>query len=260
MKGLAAAFSCEALKIFRSKIIWITIVAFAIVPFVGGFLMFILKDPELARSYGLIGAKAQLAGTADWTSYFQFLCQAVSVGGLILFGFISSWIFGREYSDRTIKDLLALPIPRSLIVAAKFIILLIWCLLLALLVLGLGMWVGKIVVLPGWSWDLAVQGYQMFIICAFLTIALSTPVAFFASYGRGYLTPLGFVILSLIFAQIVAATGYGQYFPWAVPALYSRVAGSTAALPGSISYVLVILTSAAGLVGTSLWWRYADQT
>jgi hypothetical protein len=31
-------------------------------------------------------------------------------------------VFGREYSDRTVKDLLALPIPRTLVVAAKFIL------------------------------------------------------------------------------------------------------------------------------------------
>ncbi|HWP95455.1 MAG TPA: ABC transporter permease [Syntrophomonadaceae bacterium] len=259
MNRLTAAFSSEARKVLRSKILWISILAFLMIPLVGGFFMFILKDPALARSSGLIGAKAQLAGTADWPSYFQFLSQAVAVGGLVLFGFVSSWIFGREYSDRTIKDLLALPIPRILIVLAKFITVFLWCLVLSLLVLVLGLWVGKIVVLPGWSGLLAVQGCKTFLLCAILTMVLCTPVAFFACWGRGYLTPLGFVVLSLIFAQIVAATGYGQFFPWAVPALLSRVAGSAIALPGNIGYFLVVLTGIAGLIGTSLWWRYADH-
>lgn len=259
MTSIAAALWCEALKVLRSKIIWISLAAFLIVPFIGGFFMFILKDPELARSYGLIGAKAQLAGTADWPSFFEFLSQAVAVGGLVLFGFISSWIFGREYADHTVKDLLALPIPRSLVVGAKFIMLFAWCLFLALTALLVGLWVGDMVVLPGWSRELAVQGYKTYFACAILTIALSTPVAFVASVGRGYLSPLGFVVLTIILAQIVAATGYGNYFPWAVPALCSRVAGPAIAAPGIPSYILVIATGLAGLIGTSLWWRYADH-
>jgi ABC-2 type transport system permease protein len=36
------------------------------------------------------------------------LAQGIAIGGLFVFGFIMSWIFGREYTDRTMKDLLAL--------------------------------------------------------------------------------------------------------------------------------------------------------
>lgn len=260
MKYWAAAFSCEGLKVFRSKILWITILAFLIVPFVGGFFMFVLKDPEFARSSGLIGAKAQLTiGTADWLSYFQFLSQAVAVGGLLIFGFITSWAFGREYSDRTVKDLLALPIPRTKIVLSKFAVVFLWCLFLSLIVFAVGLWVGDIVVLPGWSREAAIEGLITFAICAGLTIALSTPVAFFASIGRGYLSPLGFVVFTLVCAQIITAAGYGEFFPWAIPALISEIAGTRSALPGTISYILVVVTGIAGLAATSCWWRYADH-
>ncbi len=261
MKRLNDALYCEALKVMHSKIVWITILAFLIVPFVGGFFMLILKDPEAARSYGLIGAKAQLTmGTADWISYFEFLAQAVSIGGLFIFGFVSSWVFGREHSDRTVKDLLALPISRAHIVGAKFITIFLWCILLSAIVLTIGLWVGEMAALPGWSRELVSQGCEMFAICSILTIALSSPVAFFACIGRGYLAPLGFVVFTLVLANIIAVTGYGEFFPWAVPALYSQIGGEGNALPGSISYILVVLTSFAGLIGTFCWWRYADHS
>lgn len=138
MSLVVHSFSTEVLKLLRSKILWITATAFCIIPFVGGFFMVILKDPEFARNSGLIGAKAQLAGTADWPSYFEFLSQAVSVGGLLLFGFMTSWIFGREYSDKTMKDLLALPISRFHIVMSKFSLLFFWCILLSSIVFLLG--------------------------------------------------------------------------------------------------------------------------
>ena len=83
-------------------------------------------------SLGLAGAKAQLAGvTADWPGYLALLGQTVAVGGFLIFGMTVIWIFGREFSDRTAKDLLALPTSRIAIVAAKFAVAAAWCGLLA---------------------------------------------------------------------------------------------------------------------------------
>ena len=64
--------------------------------------MIILKDPDRARQLGLLGPKAQLfGGTADWPSILGLLSQAVAVGGAVLFAFLTAWVFGREFADRT---------------------------------------------------------------------------------------------------------------------------------------------------------------
>lgn len=63
----------------------------------------------------------------------------------------------------------------------------------------------------------------------------------------------------VILAQVVAVAGYGEYFPWAVPALISGLAGGDNAMVEAFSIIIVILTSMIGLVATMLWWRYADQ-
>jgi hypothetical protein len=47
----------------------------------------------------------------------------------------------------------------------------------------------------------------------------------------------------------------GPYFPWAVPGLYAQ--GKSDVEP--VSYAIVLLTGAAGIWGTHLWWKYADQ-
>jgi ABC-2 type transport system permease protein len=93
-----------------------------------------------------------------------------------------------------------------------------------------------------------------------MTLLLMTPVAFIASMGRGYLPPLGFAVLTIFLAQVIAATGWGDWFPWAVPALFSGAAGARAELMGVHSYILVILAGIAGLAATFYWWRTADQT
>ena len=72
--------------------------------------MYILADPERARRMGLIGQKAQFAGgSSDWPAYFAFLAQGATVGGFVLFAFVIAWVFGREFSDGTVRYLLALP-------------------------------------------------------------------------------------------------------------------------------------------------------
>ena len=48
------------------------------------------------------------------------------------------------------------------------------------------------------------------------------PFALLASVGRGYLLPIGVAILAIIMANVVAALGWGGYFPWAVPGLYAQ--------------------------------------
>ena len=261
MKNFASALWVETLKMRRSKVPFFTALGFSIVPLVGGLLMIILKDPEAARSMGLISTKAQmLAGVADWPTYFNVLAQAVAVGGSILFAIIAIWVFGREFSDHTAKELLALPTPREAIVGAKFIVITIWALLLTLFIFGFGLLVGMLVVIPGWSTNLLQTAFIDIIGTAALVIALLPIVAFFASAGRGDMAPLGWTIFSVAMAQIAVITGWGEWFPWAVPALFSGAVGPRAEQLGIHSYVIVLLTSLAGLAATFYWWRDADQT
>lgn len=260
MRSLTAALWTEALKIRRSKIVWISAAFSLFMDLVMGFFMFILKNPDFARRYRLIAVKASIAGEANWPSFLWMLTQGTAIAGMIGFGFLASWIFGREYSDRTLKDLLALPASRSSIVGAKFLAMGVWCVLLALLVFVLGLLTGGIVGLEGWDPEMIRLGTWTYVSTSALTILLVTCVAFFASVGRGFLPALGFVVLSVLLAQVVTVLGHGAYFPWAVPALHSGAAGPEAARMGPVSYFTVVGASLAGLLGTFAWWRFADQT
>ena len=92
-------------------------------------------------------------------------------------------------------------------------------------------------------------------VTACLIIMVILPFALFASMGRGYLLPLGVAVLTLMLANFVAIAGWGEYFPWTVPGLYAM--GKSALPPAS--YWIVLLTSLAGIAGTILWWKYAEQ-
>ncbi len=261
MNAFPAALWAEALKARRSKITPLSTVGFLLLPCVGGLFMIILKNPEQARAMGLISAKAQLtAGVADWPSFFGMLSQAIAVGGAILFALITAWVFGREFADHTVKELLALPTPRWVIVAAKFVLIALWILGLTLLTFVVGLGVGTAVDIPGWSPELAWTSFWTVMVTAFLTFMLMPFVALFASSGRGYLPPMGWTIFVLVLANIVSVLGWGDWFPWAVPLQVSHSVGSQADQVGLYSYLVVSLASFAGGVAIFAWWRSADQT
>jgi ABC-2 type transport system permease protein len=254
-----AALWAEALKARRSLVPWLTALGFSLAPLAGGLFMFILQDPVRARTMGIISTKAQLtAGTADWPAMLGLLAQAAAGGGAMLFAIVTAWVFGREFSDHTAKELLALPTPRAAIVSAKFVVIVIWTAGVTALVFGLGLAVGAVVGLPGWSAALAWHSAVDLVIIWSLTLALIPFVALLASAGRGYLPPFGWAIFTLALAQIAAATGWGDWFPWAVPVLFSVPARS--AQVGLHSTIVVALTCAVGLVSIFRWWYTADQT
>jgi ABC-2 type transport system permease protein len=261
MKGIYSAVSTELLKARRSKMLWISILLFIFMGLMIGLLMFISKHPEIAGKSVVINTKASLIGKADWPSYLNLLIQMVLTVGYMGCGIVAIWVFGREYADRVVKDLLALPVSRYIFVLSKFITIIIWSLLLLFLLFVTALVSGLLVNLNSWSWIVVKDYFIVYMVSSLLTILLFTPVALVTCLSRGYLLPVAFLFLTLILTQFVfiSAPAIILYFPWAIPALSSGVSGSDTPQPGLISYAVLILTSVAGYIGTAAWWRFADQ-
>ncbi len=250
----------EFLKLRRSKITWLSWLAVSVMPLVGGFFMWIVREPERAARLGLLGQKAQFVGaTADWTSFFTILLQTTGVGGMILASIIAAYVFGREYSEGTAKNLLALPVGRHWFAAAKLIVVLAWfgALIVSLIVEGLV--VGALMGLPGFSAALAVASVGSILLAALVAWLLVPVVAWIAALGRGYLAPLGFTIFTLVLGMAFGATGWGKWFPWSMVPLFAGVAGPRVETLAPGSLVVLALTFAAGVAATIWQMRYADN-
>ncbi len=262
MKQQYNAFVAEVLKNRHSPIIWVTFLAFSLAPVFGGVFMHLIKDGGMDGLSGAFKMKAEmLSFEANWNSLLGLLSQAVGIGGVLIFGFVASWLFGREFSDGTSKDLLALPISRIEIINAKFIFYLVWCIALVVSNLILGLIIGYLLEIPGWDSDMFTVNLKIYFTTTILIIMLNTPIAFFAFCGKGFITPLGVVALLLVVAQIFGAMGFGAYFPWAVPGIYAGSGGiELAATLDYYSFGLIILMSVLGYLGTIYWWKYTDQT
>ncbi len=201
--------------------------------------------------------KADLVAYAatDWASYIGLTSLVIAAGGFFFFILVVSWVFGREFVDGTLKDLLAVPIQRSSIILAKFIVIAIWSFMLTLVILVFSLTVGALINLPGILTDVIIDGSIHLVTTALLVMVVSTPFALIASIGRGYLLPLGVAVLMLMGTNIMAVAGWGETFPWAVPGLFAQ---GKAILP-PLSFVIVFITGVLGIIATYYWWKYADQ-
>ena len=123
--GLSVALWAEALKLRRSRLPLLSVLAMALAPLLGALLVVGLRDPS---GTGMLGAKAGALQVNDWPGFLGFTVIFDAGGGLLVFGTITAWVFGREFSDHTAVDLLAVPTPRLATVAAKFLVIAAWSL------------------------------------------------------------------------------------------------------------------------------------
>jgi ABC-2 type transport system permease protein len=255
MKTLSDMIWIELRKVLRSRVPFFTALGFLLMPVIGALLIFIYKDPQLARQLGLLGTKANLVvGSADWPGYLTIMVEFTALGGFFFFCLAISWIFGREFTDGTLKDLLAVPVPRFDILLAKYIASALWCTALIVETYIVGLVLGAVIRLPGGSLAVILHGTSLLVVTAVMSITLVMPFGFFASLGRGFLLPIGIAVLTLILGNLSITLGWGEYFPWSIPALYMQGIHLTL-----FSYSLVVLTGLAGMASTYWWWKYADQ-
>ncbi|MEZ5073198.1 MAG: ABC transporter permease [Bacteroidales bacterium] len=251
----------EGLKVRRSRILPATLIFFACIGCMMGGMMYLAGHPDVAGRSSVIEMKTSLLGTGSWPSYLSLLLQLVVTIGVLGYGLITAWIFGREFSDRTLKDLLALPVHRASIVTAKLLVILVWGILLSGIMLLTALATGALIGLPGWEVSLLGPFAKHYALATLFNGLLILPVALTASLGRGFIPPLAFAIGILILTQflIMALPAAAYAFPWALPALVCRVAGPLFPPPVWYSFLAYGLTVVASGAATLVWWQRADQ-
>jgi ABC-2 type transport system permease protein len=256
---LGAVLVTEFMKLRRSRVTWGTLGVMSLAPLAIALFMWIVREPGRAAQLGLLGAKANLAGLeATWPGYLSMLTVVIGFAGMILLAFVVAYVFGREYSDVTAKNMLALPVPRHWFVVAKLIVAAVWWLVLVVAVLAESFAIGGALSLPGFTTSLAIAAIGNSLVAAAISFLLVPLVAWVALLGRGYMPPLAFALLTLALGNVFGKTGWAEWFPWSiVPLLIGAVGKPVANLPAG-SYVVAGCTFAAGVAAAIAQLRWAD--
>ncbi|PRX51013.1 ABC-2 type transport system permease protein [Prauserella shujinwangii] len=237
----------EARKTFGSRVVLTTTAAL-----VAGIA--ILAGALTAAGRGgnerVLDRLGPLAERTGWDLLLGVVAQITAPAALLGFGVVLSWMFGREFADRTVGALFALPVRRTALAAAKILVFLGWgaavATALAALLLAAGLMIGLGSPDQGVLAALARQH-----LLALLSALLATPAAWVATLGRGPLPGIGATLGLIVAAQVVVVAGAGGWFPVAAPALW-------AIEPASVTPVQLALVTTVPLIcapATLLSWR-----
>lgn len=223
----------ELLKVWKSIVFWVVAVVFIAMPLLIG----LFKEPGVS-----------------WDMYYADIFDSIASLLVVGFSFTSAWVFGREYTDKTIKDLIVKPIPKSYSVLSKFIVITIWNILIALFTFALITIAGSFIGVNGSSGSSILQFFGTFMLTSVLIMAVSSTSALIANITKGYLAPIGLIFVIIIASNAVVQLGLGPYFPWTIPVLLTKGVDI-----GFISYSILVLTAIVGFAGTVAWWRFAEH-
>jgi len=259
---LPAIISMELLKLKRSRITWLSMLGFALIPLFSILFMAVLKDPAMGRKLGLLATKARwTAGSADWPTFISMIQQGAGVAGMILVGVVASYVFGREYTEGTAKNLLALPVRRYWFVVGKIVVVSIWLAGMALVFLLEAFVLGMVLGLPLYSHVLAAHCVETVLATTGLALLLAPVFGWIAVASKGYLAPIGATIAAMLMGSIFGATGWGKWFPWSIVPILGGAAGPDAAKElGAGSLIVMVVVFIAGIICTMLQIEKADNT
>jgi ABC-2 type transport system permease protein len=225
----------EIRKAYKTNVFWVVTIAFIVLP-------------------GISLLKFFNAFNISWDLYFADIQTMFVSLWIIGFAFTTCWIFGREYTDKTINDLLVKPVPKLNIAVSKFIVVLLWNSLLTVIMFTVVVLIGVYVGLVGGSATFILNYFLKIFATALLTMFVSTVSAFVANATKGYLAPIGVIFLIMLIVNIVENVGLSAYVPWTIPGLLL-----TNGVLGPISILILAITGIAGFAGTVAVWRFVEQ-
>ncbi len=172
--------------------------------------------------------------------------QILAVVMLLTGGFVSTWMFGREWADRTIGSLFANAVTRRAIGWAKVTIIVGWALVCVSAAVALTTAAGAIIAPHGFTAAVRQQAYVVWGASAIMAL-LGLPFACVAVVTRGYLGAIGVLIGTTAISQILAAVGVGRWTPYVAPPMWAGAGGpEQALLVGPIHLIWAMAFAAIG--------------
>lgn len=241
---MADMIYCEFLKLKRSRIALIGILGTLISPFIS--IAICIMNHSRMHSENLVS----LYEVYDNTLMFLML-----LFGTLVFSVMAAFLFSREYSEKTLKTIFAVPVPRTRFLVSKLITLLILVLLLML-----AAW-GSVLVLAAFGslffeigeFDFQTILYWLFQIVSggVLLYATLTPFVYLAIWTKGFLVPTivsaAVVLVNVVFSGSSAAA----LFPWTATYLFLRGRLADSRYPVWVSFAMIGLVCIVG-IGASI--------
>lgn len=242
--------SCEIMKLKRSKMVFISFLGAMAAP-----AMMLVEAIQVHLEH-----PDRTATMVDF--YGNSLLYTMLLMNLMVFIIIAAYLFSREYTEKTLKTILTVPVPKSQLITSKFCVLFLWIMVLtiitwlsALLLAALyhavfGMLDFTFAVVVNWLGKLLFGGTLLF-----LTIS---PFAFMAEKTKGLFVPMIAAAVIVMLNAALSNQELGALYPWTATYLLVEGRLATTGYPIWLSISLIALVSIMGLVATFRYFQKED--
>lgn len=236
---------CEMLKLKRSKIVVFSFLGVSSTP----FMMFI----EAMQTH--FNHPEKIFTLSD--IYDSSLLYVMLLMNFMVYVAIAAYLFSREYSENTLKTILPSPLPRARFVVGKYLMLLIWTIVLTFFTwttILLAMYIyNAFFGLPGFSLMIAGRWLVKFMTGSILLYLTLSPFAYLAEKSKGFVLPVIMAAVIVMGSVAVSNQEIGALYPWTAGLF--MITGRTFDTVYSIPLALGILTLAS-FIGFFLSFRY----
>ena len=177
---------------------------------------------------------------------------------VLLFAIIISYLFGREYNEHTLKTMLTIPISRGKFLISKYIMFLVWIVILTVVTSISTLIFGFAAGLEGFSINLFAESFAQLLYANVLLFLTFSPFVFISLFITNMVPAMvGGATLTLV-NLMVHGQNWAPFVPWVCP--YLIASGEIAEYSASItvSYGIILATFAIGLAVSYIYFTKTD--
>ncbi len=199
----------------------------------------------------------------DETQSFDALFSTVNMYmsalfAILLFSIIISYLFGREYNEHTLKTMLTVPISRGKFLISKYVMFLIWILILTVVTSISTLAFGFVAGLSGFTLQLFINSFAELLFANVLLFLTFSPFVFISLFITNMVPAMvGGASLTLV-SLLVNGQSWAPYVPWACPYLISSGEIADYGVSLMIPYGVILVTFIIGLAISYVYFTKKD--
>ena len=231
----------EFLKLKRSKIFLLSLIGAILPP----LLMFIaVTSFDEGQTF-----------EALFTNVNMYMSAMFAV---LIFAIIISYLFGREYNEHTLKTMLTIPVSRGKFLISKYIMFLVWIVILTAVTIFSTLIFGFIAGLEGFTLKLLIESFGQLLFANVLLFLTFSPFVFISLLITNMVPALvGGATLSLI-NLMVYGQNWAPFVPWVCPYLIASGEIVEYGTNIMVSYGIILATFLIGLAISYIYFTKKD--
>ena len=230
----------EFLKLKRSRIFLLSLLGAILPP----LLMFIA-----VTSFGEGNTFAMLFENVNMYMSAMF--------AVMIFAIIISYLFGREYNEHTLKTMLTIPVSRAKFLLSKYVMFLVWIVILTVVTSVSTLIFGFVAGLDGFNLNLFANSFAQLLYANVLLFLTFSPFVFISLFITNMVPAMvggaGLTLVNLM----VYGQNWAPFVPWVCPYLIASGEIAEYATSVSVSYGIILATF---LVGIAISYIYFTRT